>query len=93
MEKYFVDITDQAKKQLAIILKSGDQASIKKLQQIFIELSIHPASGVGKPEKLKFEFSGYWSRQINKKDRLVYRIDEEIITVFVISAKGHYDDK
>lgn len=93
MEKYFVDITDQAKKQLAEILKSGDKASIKKLQQIFIELSIHPASGVGKPEKLKFEFSGYWSRQINKKNRLVYRIDEEIITVFVISAKGHYHDK
>ena len=67
MEKYFVDITDQAKKQLAEILKSGDKASIKKLQQIFIELSIHPASGVGKPEKLKFEFFGYWSRQINKK--------------------------
>ncbi|WP_323670579.1 type II toxin-antitoxin system YoeB family toxin [Pedobacter sp. MC2016-05] len=40
---------------------------MKKNQQIFIELSIHPASGVGKPEKLKFEFSGYWSRQINKK--------------------------
>jgi toxin YoeB len=93
MGKYFVDITDQAKKQLAEILKSGDKAAIKKLQQIFIELSIHPASGVGKPEKLKFEFSGYWSRQINKKDRLVYRIDEEIITVFVISAKGHYHDK
>jgi toxin YoeB len=93
MGKYFVDITDQAKKQLAAILKSGDKASIKKLQQIFIELSIHPASGVGRPEELKFEFSGYWSRQINKKDRLVYRIDEEIITVFVISAKGHYDDK
>jgi len=93
MGKYFVEITDQAKKQLAAILKSGDKASVKKLEQIFIELSIHPASGVGKPEKLKFEFSGYWSRQINKKDRLVYRIDEEIITVFVISAKGHYDDK
>jgi len=93
MGKYFVEITDQAKKQLAEILKSGDKASIKKIQQIFIELSIHPASGVGKPEKLKFEFSGYWSRQINKKDRLVYRIDEEIITVYVISAKGHHDDK
>ncbi|WP_406825367.1 type II toxin-antitoxin system YoeB family toxin [Pedobacter sp. KACC 23697] len=39
------------------------------------------------------EFPGYWSQQINKKDRLVYRIDEEIITVFVISAKGHYGDK
>lgn len=50
MGKYFVDITDQAKKQLAEIFRSGDKASIKKLQQIFIELSIHPKSGVGKPE-------------------------------------------
>ena len=40
-------------------------------------------------KQLKFEFSGYWSRQVNKKDRLVNRIDEEIIAVFVISAKGH----
>lgn len=43
MGKYFVDVTDQAKQQLVAILKSGDQASIKKLQQIFIELSIHPS--------------------------------------------------
>lgn len=93
MGKYFIEITDQAKKQLAFIQKSGDKASIKKLQKIFVELSIHPELGIGKPEKLKFEFSGYWSRQINKKDRLVYRINEEIITVFIISAKGHYDDK
>ena len=93
MGKYFIEITDQAKKQLAFIQKSGDKASTKKLQKIFVELSIHPELGIGKSEKLKFEFSGYWSRQINKKDRLVYRINEEIITVFIISAKGHYDDK
>ncbi|RDC54880.1 Txe/YoeB family addiction module toxin [Pedobacter chinensis] len=93
MGKYFIDITDQAKKHLALISKSGDQASIKKIQQIFIDLHLHPETGVGKPEKLKYEYSGYWSRQINKKDRLIYRINDEVITVFVISAKGHYDDK
>jgi len=93
MGKYFVDITEQAKKHLALIHKSGDQQTIKKLSQIFIELSEHPEVGAGKPEKLKYKFAGYWSRKINKKDRLVYRIYEEIITVFIISAKGHYDDK
>lgn len=93
MGKYFVDITAQAKKQLFAINKSGDSASINKIQKIFIDLSVHPEYGVGKPEKLKFGYSGFWSRQINRKDRLIYRIDEEIITVFVISAKGHYDNK
>jgi len=93
MGKYFVDIAEQAKKHLAFLSKSGDKASVKKIQQIFIDLSKHPETGVGKPEKLKFEYSGYWSRQINKKDRLIYRIDETKVIVFVVSAKGHYQDK
>jgi toxin YoeB len=55
-------------------------------------LSIHPETGIGKPEKLKFNLSGYWSRRINRKDRLVYKIEKEIITVTVISAIKHYND-
>lgn len=50
MGKYFVDVTEQAKKNLAFIYKSGDKASIKKIQQIFIDLSVHPESGVGNPK-------------------------------------------
>ncbi|WP_323670358.1 Txe/YoeB family addiction module toxin [Psychroflexus montanilacus] len=48
---------------------------------------------MGKPEQLKHNLSGYWSRRINKKDRLIYQVVEDIVTVYIISAIGHYDDK
>lgn len=52
-----------------------------------------PETGTGKPERLKYDLSAYWSRRINKSDRLIYRIEDKIITVTVVSALGHYDDK
>ena len=93
MAKYFVVVEKEAQKQLQAHYKSGDKGSIKKIDQIFEELSEHPETGIGKPERLKFELSGLWSRQINKKDRLIYLIEDNIITVTVVSAIGHYTDK
>jgi toxin YoeB len=93
MAKYFVVVEKDAQKQLQAHYKSGDKGSIKKINQIFEELSEHPETGIGKPERLKFELSGLWSRQINKKDRLIYLIEDNIITVTVVSAIGHYRDK
>ena len=74
-------------------MKSGNQSSIKKIAKILEELTENPFEGVEKPEALKHELSGLWSREINKKDRLLYRVKEEIVTVVVISAMGHYSDK
>jgi len=54
------------------------------------ELKLHPYSGTGKPEALKHDLQGYWSRRINQKDRLVYRVEENIVTVTVVAALGHY---
>ncbi|MEO6979490.1 MAG: Txe/YoeB family addiction module toxin [Mucilaginibacter sp.] len=48
----------------------------------------NPKKGIGKPEPLKYGLSGYWSRRIDHGNRIVYRIEEEII--WVISLKGHY---
>jgi toxin YoeB len=93
MGKYRVVLSERATKDLLSIQKSGDKASIKKIELIFADLYLHPETGIGKPEKLKFDLTGYWSRRINKKDRLVYRIENEIITVTVVSAIGHYGDK
>ena len=75
------------------IKKSGDKASIKKAALIISELYEHPETGTGKPERLKFELAGFWSRRINRKDRLIYLIEDGIITVTVVSALGHYGDK
>ncbi|WP_233244144.1 Txe/YoeB family addiction module toxin [Brumimicrobium oceani] len=47
-------------------------------------------TGTGKPEQLKHELSGYWSRRINKEHRIVYEVFEEENKVVVLSLKGHY---
>jgi len=93
MGKYTVTISDEAKKQLGKHYKSGDKILIRRIERVFVELSEHPLSGVGKPEQLKYEFSGLWSRRLDEKNRLVYQVTEKIVSVFVISAKGHYGDK
>lgn len=48
-----------------------------------------PSSGLGKPEPLKHNLSGLWSKRISQKDRLIYRFDDKFIYVFAIG--GHYD--
>jgi toxin YoeB len=63
------------------------------LESLIYELSEHPATGTGQVEQLKGNFSGFWSRRIDKSNRLIYSIHEEIVTVTVISAKGHYGQK
>jgi toxin YoeB len=93
MGKYRVTLTDQAKKDLIKHFKSGNKATIKKIEKILLELSEHPTIGTGNPEQLKFELAGLWSRRLNQKDRLIYEILEDIIIVDVISAMGHYQDK
>jgi toxin YoeB len=93
MGKYFVEFDLIAKKELQIHFKSGNKATIKKIEKILLELTEHPFSGEGQPEELKYDLHGFWSRRINKKDRIVYRVEEEIVTVYVVSAMGHYSDK
>ncbi|WP_347052776.1 Txe/YoeB family addiction module toxin [Flavobacterium olei] len=93
MGKFRIEIIPEAQLDIAKHLKSGDKGSIKKIAKILEELAEHPFEGIGKPEALKYQFSGFWSREINKKDRIIYSVEEEIVTVIVISAMGHYSDK
>lgn len=93
MGKFRIEVTSEARVHISKHLKSGNQSSIKKIVRILEELAENPFEGVGKPEALKYELSGLWSREINKKDRILYRVKEEIVTVVVISAIGHYSDK
>lgn len=75
------------------IKKSGKKADISKIEKIFLELEIHPTTGIGNPEKLKYKTENVWSREINKKDRLVYEIIDHEVVVIIISAFGHFNDK
>ena len=91
MGKYIIELSPAAEKDLKAHKKAGNRANIKKLENIFKELSITPYEGTGKPEALKHELTGFWSRRINQKDRLIYQVSEQIVTVLVISAMGHYE--
>jgi toxin YoeB len=73
--------------------KSGDKATIKKIEKLLNELIEHPTTGTGQPEKLKYDLVGLYSRRINKKHRLVYGINEQVVTVHILSAWAHYGDK
>ena len=74
-------------------LKKSEPAAFKKAGKILFELQEHPQTGTGKPEPLSGDRSGQWSRRITQKHRLIYEIEENIVTVDVLSAYGHYDDK
>ena len=93
MGQFKLKIEELAEKNIKQHFKSGDKASIKKIEKILLELSETPYTGIGNPEPLRYELSGFWSRKVNQKDRLIYKVEEDIVTVFVISAMGHYDHK
>ncbi|WP_439696527.1 Txe/YoeB family addiction module toxin [Mucilaginibacter sp. AW1-7] len=93
MGQFKLQIEELAESHIRRHLKSGDKASIKKIEKILIELTETPYNGIGNPEALKYELSGFWSRKINQKDRLIYKVEEDVVTVFVISAMGHYNSK
>ena len=93
MGQFKLEIEELAETHIRQHLKSGDKATIKKIEKILIELTNTPYEGIGKPEALKYELTGFWSRRINQKDRLIYKVKDDIVTVLVISAMGHYNSK
>ncbi len=90
MGRYQIKIKVTAQKDLLKISKSGDISTIQKVETIFHELEEHPKTGTGKPEQLRYELSGFWSRRLNHKDRIIYEIDEGKNVVTVLSVLGHY---
>lgn len=93
MGKYLIKYTETAIKDLQKHKKSGDKATLNRISKIISELEEHPYIGIGQPEQLKYKLSGFWSRRINQKDRIVYTVEEETVIVEIISAMGHYEDK
>ena len=92
MGKYFVDIADNAKEDMRFWHKVGDESVIEKIKKLLIELSEHPKTGTGRPERLKGNLAGCWSRRISGKHRMVYEIDDGTVTVVVLYLRGHYGD-
>lgn len=90
---YTLNITVQAKKDFEYLKKNGGKVVTNKIEKLLQELIKHPRTGTGQVEQLRGNMQGKWSRRIDKMNRLVYTINDEIVTVEVVSAKGHYGDK
>ena len=88
MGKYTVEISSKARKELQLHYKSGNISDIRKIEQIFLELSNSPYEGIGNPEPLKYKMSGYWSRRVNEEHRLVYKVKEDFL--FIVQLRYHY---
>jgi len=69
--------------------KSGNSKVLKRIRQLIESIQKTPFEGIGKPEALKFDLAGKWSRRINKAHRIIYTITDSII--YANSLKGHYD--
>lgn len=89
---YELEFSKKATRQIQDFKKS-DLQSYRKVIILLNEIIQNPEFGTGEPERSKGNLSGYWSRRINKIDRLIYEIKNEDVLIYILSAKGHYDDK
>ncbi len=75
-------------------LKTENNKLLAKVWDLIIDIlqaPLNPLSGIGKPEALKGDLTGYYSRRITDKHRLIYKFDKGVL--FLVSCFGHYSDK
>jgi len=84
--------TPQAVEDLNYWKRSGNKAIQKKIQQLILAIIENPFEGIGKPEPLKHQLSGSWSRRINREHRIVYEVysDQTVVILEIQSFRGHY---
>ena len=87
-----IEFSPKAIKDLEFWRKSGNKTIQTKIELILSSIVETPFDGIGKPEPLKHELKGKWSRRITKEHRIIYSITQtgEIQIISVISLKGHY---
>ena len=78
----------EAKADLDFWIKSGNKPVLKKITQLLESVSTTPYEGIGKPEPLKYNLMGCWSRRIDQEHRIVYEVYSD--KIIVLSLKGHY---
>lgn len=70
--------------------QTQDKKTLKRINQLLADIKRNGFTGMGKPEPLKNNLSGFWSRRIDDTNRLVYKITDDYIEI--VQCKGHYDN-
>lgn len=87
---YTWEITKEAQLQFDFWLNSNNKSILKKIEKLVKEIDNSPRIGIGKPELLKRDLSGYWSRRINSEHRFVYHINDTDMIITIVSLRFHY---
>ena len=69
-------------------IDNNEKNILKRINELIKDIDRNGYNGIGKPEPLKNELSGFWSRRIDDEHRIIYRIDKE--NIYIIKCKGHY---
>ena len=81
-------LSEKALEHIEYWKKTNNLAIQKRITEIKNAIIIEPYKGIGKPEPLKYQLSGKWSRRIDKENRFVYNVEDNIL--YIYSLKGHY---
>lgn len=65
-----------------------DARTTDRIDRLVANIAETPYCGIGKPEALRYELTGFWARRINRKDRLIYEVGDD--AVVLVSCRGHY---
>lgn len=66
----------------------NDKKILKRIDKLIADIKLHPFTGIGKPEPLKFNYTGYWSRRITQEHRLVYKVVND--NIYIAQCRFHY---
>jgi toxin YoeB len=68
--------------------QAADRAVLKRINQLIKDVEREPFAGIGKPEPLRHQLAGFWSRRINSQHRLVYAVHDD--TILIAQCRDHY---
>ena len=81
-------ISDKAEEHIAYWKEKNNIAVQKRIIELKNAIIASPYKGIGKPEPLRYELAGKWSRRIDRKNRFIYSVENN--TLYIFSLKGHY---
>ena len=86
-------LLEQAQKDRDYWKETGNKTIMNRITALLKDIVEHPYTGIGKPEPLKYDLAGKWSRRINSEHRIIYSVNEDIVTVYVFAMRYHYSKK
>jgi toxin YoeB len=74
-----------------VFWQTEDRKTLRKINLLLKDIERNGNEGIGKPEPLRGNLSGFWSRRINDKDRLIYKVDQN--NIYILACRYHYNEK